>query len=113
MRNNQKEIISRSKFVTPKNVVDICSENEKKTLHKTMNPQEEVHAIKKASKPKTNRKLRDHKGAGKPPEPPMLKIGYVTSVVNNIPGINGCVLQEAKMLRLWQKKTLQSRVSST
>ena len=36
-----------------------------------MNPQEEVHAIKKASKPKTNRKPRDHKGAAKPPEPPI------------------------------------------
>ena len=38
---------------------------------KTMNPQEEVHAIKKASKPKTNRKPKDHKRGGKPPKPPI------------------------------------------
>ena len=30
---------------------------------KTMNSQEEVYAIKKASKPKTNKKPKDHKGA--------------------------------------------------
>ena len=48
--------------------VDICRAAEKTAVQvKSMNPQEEVLAIKKASKPKTNRKWKDHKGGGKPP----------------------------------------------
>ena len=108
----RKKLLQESDLSLQK-CADICRAAEKKNAAqvKTMNPQENVHAIKKASKPKTIKKPKGR--SRKNPLSHLLhKIAYVTTVVNNIPEITVVSSKRQNMLSLWQKKNpLQSRVS--